>query len=108
MPDWSSGTRIGASLSAFLERHGRSMLGSRTVVVILSDGLERGETAPLERAMRGIARRSRRVVWMNPLAGSPEYEPEARGMQAALPWVDDLVPGATLEDLRRLPALLRL
>lgn len=108
VPDWSSGTRIGASLADFVERYGRSLLGRKTVVVILSDGLERGDVEPLERAMRTIARRSRRVVWMNPLAGSPDYEPTARGMEAALPWVDDFVPGATLEDLRRLPGLLRL
>lgn len=108
VPDWSSGTRIGASLAEFVERHGRSLLGRKTVVVILSDGLERGEIEPLERAMRTISRRARRVVWMNPLAGGPDYEPSARGMEAALPWVDDLVPGASLADLRRLPELLRL
>ena len=108
VPDWSSGTRIGASLADFVDRYGRSLLGRRTVVVILSDGLERGDVEPLERAMRTIARRSRRVVWMNPLAGSPDYEPTARGMEAALPWIDDFVPGGTLHDLRRLPELIRL
>lgn len=108
VPDWSSGTRIGTSLAEFVERHGRSLLGRKTVVVILSDGLERGDVAPLERAMRTISRRSRRVVWMNPLAGSADYEPSARGMEAALPWIDDFVPGASLDDLRKLPELLRL
>lgn len=108
VPDWSGGTRIGASLATFVERHGRSLLGQRTVVVVLSDGLERGDVAPLERAMRTIARRSRRVVWLNPLLASPDYEPSARGMAAALPWIDDFVPGATLDDLRELPELIRL
>lgn len=108
VPDWSSGTRIGTSLAAFVERHGRSMLGQRTVVVVLSDGLERGDIEPLERAMRAIARRSRRVVWLNPLLAGDDYEPTARGMAAALPWIDDFVPGASLDDLRRLPDLVRL
>lgn len=108
VPDWSGGTRIGACLEAFLERYGRTLLGRRTVVVILSDGLERGDVESLRRAMRGIGRRARRVVWLNPLAGSPDYEPSARGMAAALPWIDDLAAGASLDDLRRLPALLSL
>lgn len=108
VPDWSGGTRIGACLETFLERHGRTLLGQRTVVVILSDGLERGEVEALERAMRGIRRRSRRVVWLNPLAASPAYEPTARGMEAALPWIDDLAPGHSVEALRRLPDLIRL
>lgn len=108
VPDWSGGTRIGACLEAFLEHHGRSLLGRRTVVVILSDGLERGEVKALERAMRGIQRKARRVVWLNPLARAPDYEPTARGMAAALPWIDDFAPGASLEDLRRLPEIVRL
>lgn len=108
VPDWSGGTRIGACLETFLEDHGRTLLGRRTVVVILSDGLERGDVEALERAMRGIRRRVRRVVWLNPLAGSTDYEPTARGMEAALPWIDDFAPGHSAEALRRLPDMIRL
>jgi uncharacterized protein with von Willebrand factor type A (vWA) domain len=106
--DWSGGTRIGASLEAFLERHGRALLGQKSVVVILSDGLDRGDTERLERAMRGISRRARKVIWLNPLLESPDYRPEARGMKAALPFVDHFEPGHSLEALRELVRLIRL
>lgn len=106
--DWSGGTRIGACLEEFLERHGRALLGQRTVVVILSDGLDRGGAEALVRAMRGIRRRARRVVWLNPLLESPAYAPEARGMKAALPFVDDFAPGYSLASLREAARLIRL
>lgn len=106
--DWSGGTRIGACLEAFLEDHGRALLGQKTVVVILSDGLDRGDTERLERAMRGIGRRARKVIWLNPLLESREYRPEARGMKAALPFVDHFEPGHSLEALRELVRLIRL
>jgi uncharacterized protein with von Willebrand factor type A (vWA) domain len=108
MRDWPGGTRIGASLETFLELYGRRLLGTRTVVVILSDGLDRGDTAALERAMRGIQRRARKVIWLNPLLESPAYEPEARGMKAALPFVDEFAPGHSLEALRDLARMIRL
>ena len=91
-----------------MERFGRRLLGERTVVVILSDGLDRGDTAALERAMRSIQRRARKVIWLNPLLESPDYEPEARGMRAALPFVDAFAPGHSLEALRDLARLIRL
>ncbi|MFQ5690502.1 MAG: VWA domain-containing protein [Gemmatimonadota bacterium] len=106
--DWSGGTRIGASLSAFLDEYGRRMLGQRTVVIVLSDGLDQGEVEPLERAMRGIHRKARKVIWLNPLLESPDYRPEARGMKAALPYVDEFASGHSLEALRELTALVRL
>ncbi len=108
MQGWPAGTRIGECLETFLERHGRRLLGSKTVVVILSDGLDRGDTAPLERAMRGIQRRARKVIWLNPLLESPAYQPEARGMKAALPFVDAFAPGHSLEALRDLARMIRL
>lgn len=108
VPDWSGGTRIGRSLRTFLDDHGRRLLGRRTVVVVLSDGLDRGDVEVLEHAMRGIARRSRKVIWLNPLAGSPDYAPEARGMKAALPFVDELAPGHSLAALRGLAEMIRL
>lgn len=108
VPQWAGGTRIGECLTEFLELHGRTLLGQTTVTAVLSDGLERGDVELLRHAMRGIRRRSRRVVWLNPLLESEEYRPEARGMKAALPHVDDFVPGHSLEALRELPSLIRL
>lgn len=108
VPGWSGGTRIGECLEEFLDRHGRSLLGQRSVVVVLSDGLDRGEVDRLERAMRGIRRKSRKVIWLNPLLESPDYRPEARGMKAALPHVDEFAPGHSLEALRELTRLVRL
>ena len=105
---WSSGTRIGECLETFLERYGRTMLGRRTIVIILSDGLDQGEVEPLERAMRRLARRARKIVWLNPLLESSRYAPEAKGMRAALPYVDEFASGHSLAALARLPALLRL
>ncbi len=102
VPGWSGGTRIGESLAEFVERHRDEMVGPRTVVVIVSDGLDRGDTDALERAMRAIRARARRVVWLNPLAGDPRYEPTARGMRAALPFLDVLAPAHNLESLERL------
>ncbi len=108
VPDWSGGTRIGESLDRFLEEHGRALLGRKTVVVIMSDGLDRGDVDRLEHAMRGIRRRARRVIWLNPLLATEGYEPEARGMKAALPHVDAFAPGHSLEALRELVRMIRL
>ena len=101
VPDWSGGTRIGESLAALVERH-RSVLGSRAVVVILSDGLDRGAPALLTRAMRHIRTRARRILWLNPLLADPRYEPTTAGMQAALPFVDHFAPAHDLPSLERL------
>ena len=105
---WSSGTRIGESLEAFLHSYGRTMLGQRTVVIILSDGLDQGEVEPLVRAMRRIQGRARKLIWLNPLLESSRYAPEARGMRAALPYVDEFASGHSLEALARLPEMIRL
>ena len=91
-----------------MTRYGRSLLGRRTIVIILSDGLDQGEIEPLERAMRSLQRRARRVVWLNPLLESSRYAPEARGMKAALPFVDEFRSGHNLESLERLGRSLRL
>lgn len=105
---WSSGTRIGECLETFVSRYGQRMLGRRTLVIILSDGLDQGEVEPLQRAMSWVQRRARRVIWLNPLLESSRYAPEARGMRTALPYVDYFQSGHNLEALRALPGLLRL
>lgn len=102
--DWAGGTRIGASLKAFNDEWGRRALTRGAVVVILSDGLERGEPELVDREMARLARQAFAVVWVNPLKGDAAYEPLAAGMRAALPHIDRLVSGhdvASLEGLGR-------
>src|SRR5262245_7578447 len=106
VPDWSGGTRIGECLETFVENHLDSTVDSKTVVVIVSDGLDRGDTEPLVRAMRSIHSRARSVLWLNPLLSDPRYEPTARGMAAALPYIDRLLPAHNLETLERLIPML--
>jgi uncharacterized protein with von Willebrand factor type A (vWA) domain len=102
VPDWSGGTRIGECLAAFVDRHLASLVDARTVVIVLSDGLDRGDAALLGDAMRRIQARARRVIWLNPLLGDARYEPTARGMAAALPYIDRFAPAHDLESLERL------
>lgn len=102
VPDWSGGTRIGDSLAQFVEGHLSARVDRRTVVVVLSDGLDRGDPATLAAAMRSIRARARRVVWLNPLLADPRYAPTARGMEAALPFVDAFLPAHDLASLERL------
>lgn len=106
VPDWSGGTRIGESLADFVARYKDGLLGGDTIVVVLSDGLDRGDPALLAGAMRAIRARVRKVIWLNPLLGDPRYRPLARGMEAALPFVDHLAPAHNLESLERLLPLL--
>jgi uncharacterized protein with von Willebrand factor type A (vWA) domain len=99
--DYSGGTRIGASLRAFLERHPR-LVDRRTIVVVLSDGWDVGDPAVLGEAMRTLQRRAGRLIWLNPLMGAADFTPDTRGMQAALPYIDGLAPGHNAEALERL------
>ena len=106
VPDWSGGTRIGECLATFVDRWLEQTVDARTVVLILSDGLDRGDVAPIRGAMAAIRRRARRVLWLNPLAGDPRYEATARAMAAALPYVDRLLPAHDLASLERLLPLI--
>jgi len=99
--DWSGGTRIGACLSSFNQEFG-SLVDRRTVVVILSDGWDTGDPALLAEELESLRLRSRRLVWLNPLLGSPTYEPLTVGMQAALPHLSVFAPAHNLESLRQL------
>jgi uncharacterized protein len=99
--DWSGGTRIGESLATFLAEWPR-LLDRRTVTVVLSDGWETGNPEVLAEALETIHRRTGRLVWLNPLLGSPGYEPLTRGMQAALPHVDVFAPANDLASLEQL------
>jgi uncharacterized protein with von Willebrand factor type A (vWA) domain len=100
--DWAGGTRIGESLKMFNFQWGRRVLGRGAVVLIISDGWDRGNVELLKREMARLKRNCHRLIWLNPLLGAPDYEPLTRGIQAALPHIDDFLPVhnlASLEDL---------
>jgi uncharacterized protein with von Willebrand factor type A (vWA) domain len=102
IPDWSGGTRLGEVLRAFVDRWGQRGAARRAVVVVFSDGWERGETDVLREQMARLQRLAHRVVWVNPHAGKDGYAPVQGGIMAALPHLDELLAGhslATLEEL---------
>jgi uncharacterized protein with von Willebrand factor type A (vWA) domain len=100
--DWEGGTRIGESLKALLDGWSQRAALRGAVVVLCSDGLERGDPEVLRSQMERLGRLAHRVVWVNPLKGSPRYEPLARGMAAALPSVDVFLSGHNLASLSEL------
>jgi len=100
--DWAGGTRIGESLKIFNFEWGRRVLGRGAVVLMISDGWDRGDPELLKREMARLKQNCHRLIWLNPLLGAPNYEPLTRGIQAALPHIDDFLPVhnlASLEDL---------
>jgi hypothetical protein len=103
--DFSGGTRIGAAIAELNRVHGRR-LGRGSVVVVLSDGWDRGEPEQLDAEMARLRRAAYRLVWLNPLAAHPDYQPLARGMQAAVPHTDQLLAGNSLASLEQLATLL--
>src|SRR5579862_7426673 len=103
--DFSGGTRIGAALAELNRTHGRR-LGRGAAVVILSDGWDRGDPEQLETEMTRLRRAAHRLVWLNPLAAHPDYEPLTRGMRAAVPHTDELLAGNSLASLEELAAIL--
>ncbi len=103
------GTRIGECLAAFNRWHAARVINSRTAVMIVSDGYDTGEPERLAGEMRRLRRRCRRIIWLNPLIGWRDYSPVARGMQAALPYVDLFAPAHNIESLAALePYLARI
>jgi len=102
VPDWGGGTRIGDALRTFNTQWRRRVMGHGPVVLLISDGWDRGDPDVLRREMARLQRSSRRLIWLNPLLGSPDYRPLTRGMQAALPYVDDFLPVHNLESLEAL------
>ncbi|MGO9198256.1 MAG: vWA domain-containing protein [Acidimicrobiales bacterium] len=100
--DWYGGTRLGEGLRSFNDRWGSRGMARGAIVVILSDGWDRGDPSELSDEMRRLRRVAHRVVWVNPLRASPGYAPLARGMAAALPFVDEFVDGHSIASLEEL------
>jgi uncharacterized protein with von Willebrand factor type A (vWA) domain len=103
--DWSGGTRIGASLATLNREHGRR-IGRGAFVVLLSDGWDRGDPDELAAELGRLRRTAHRLVWLNPLAADPRYEPLTRGMRAAMPHLDRLLPGNSIASLEQLADLM--
>jgi uncharacterized protein with von Willebrand factor type A (vWA) domain len=102
VPDWAGGTRIGDALRTFNVRWARRVMGHGPVVLLISDGWDRGDPGLLMREMSRLQRSCHRLIWLNPLLGSADYQPLTRGMQAALPFVDDFLPAHNLDSLEAL------
>ena len=104
--DWSGGTRIGEALHDFNANWSRRVTRGGAIGLIISDGWDTGDPALLSAEMARFARSVHRVVWLNPLSGRAHYSPETRGMQAALPFIDDMLSAANILDLREVVRLL--
>jgi uncharacterized protein with von Willebrand factor type A (vWA) domain len=102
VPDWSGGTRIGESLQQFGQRWARRTLHGGPVVLLISDGWDRGDPEVLRHQIRRLQRSCHRLIWLSPLVGTLDYAPLTRGLQAALPFVDDFLPARTLANLAEL------
>ena len=97
--DWSGGTRIGESLRTFNRQWARRVLGRGAVVLIISDGWDRGDVRVLAEEMARLQRNCHRLIWLNPLLGQEDYRPVTAGMRAALPYIDDFLPANNLDSL---------
>ena len=102
VPDWSGGTKIGASLKQFVDEYSLKVVDPATVILVISDGWDTGEVEILSESMSHLKRSARSLIWLNPLKGSPDYEPTTRGMQAALPHLDLFASAHNLNSLRDL------
>ena len=104
--DWSGGTQIGQCLRVFNERYAKGLASGSAVVILISDGWDRGDPELLDAEMKKLKRKARRLVWMNPLVETPEYRPICQGMRTALPYVDYFLPANTLKGLRAVGEIL--
>lgn len=101
IPHWSGGTRIGTCLEQFIRGYSQ-MLNSRSIIMILSDGWDIGDLDVLEDSMAFLKKKSKKIIWLNPLAGNPGYEPATQGMKTCLPFVDVFLPLFNLNSLKAL------
>jgi uncharacterized protein with von Willebrand factor type A (vWA) domain len=99
---WSGGTRIGESLNEFVHEYGKKFIDSKTIIVILSDGWDTGNIDLIKSNMDFIHAKSKKLIWLNPLAGFADYKPHVSAMKAALPFIDVFAPGHNVESLRGL------
>jgi uncharacterized protein with von Willebrand factor type A (vWA) domain len=99
---WSGGTRIGDALATFNDQYASSVMGSRTLAIIVSDGFDTGAPERLAAELQRLKRRTKRLIWLNPLLGRASYEPRAAAMSAALPYIDLFAPAHNLESLAAL------
>jgi uncharacterized protein len=104
--DWAGGTRIGESFREFNLRWARRSLRSSGVVIVVSDGWDRGDPSLVASETARLRRNCHRLIWLNPLAGTPGYQPLAAGMRAAYPYIDDFLPAGTVASLERLGEIL--
>jgi uncharacterized protein with von Willebrand factor type A (vWA) domain len=104
---WGGGTDIGRSLAEFNSRYGQAMLSSKAVVVILSDGWDRGDARTMRTEIAQLRRRAHQIIWLNPLLGGTDYQPLCRGIRAALPHLDHFLPAHNLASLADVADLLR-
>ena len=107
VPQWSGGTTIGTCLANFVTDHAHSALNKKSIVLILSDGWDTGDPETSSHAMQQIHKATRKVIWLNPLAGNPNFSPEVTGLKAVLPYIDHLVAAHNLESLKQLLVLLK-
>ena len=101
VPDWSGGTRIGHALDQFIDKYGAQHLNKKTIFLIISDGWDTGDLQLLEWSMAYIQRRVRKLIWLNPQAAKPGYEPQVAGMKTALPYIDIFQGVHDLDSLRQ-------
>jgi uncharacterized protein len=99
---WSGGTRIGECLNTFIKEYGSGLLGKRTIVLIMSDGWDTGDATLVQQAMQHLKEHSKKIIWLNPLAGFASYRPDTAGMKAALPFIDAFLPAHNAASLRNL------
>ena len=107
MRDWGGGTQTGEALRLFNYRWARRVLGRGAVVMLITDGWDRGDPDLLAAEMARLQRSCHRLIWLNPLLGVPDYEPLTRGAQAMLPYVDDFLPMRNLANLEMIVRKLR-
>lgn len=105
--DWSGGTRIGVSLRQFNHHFSREMSQNRSVVMILSDGWDRGDARLMRNELQNLRRRVHRLIWLNPLLGNKNYRPLARGMRTAIPYLDEFLPFNDINSLKNVVRALK-
>ena len=101
VPEWSGGTKIGQCFQHFVDDFGHSLLHRKSIVIILSDGWDADAAELIDQSMKSIHKSARKVIWLNPLAGHPAFEPATIGLEVALPHVDSFLPAHNLESLRQ-------